>query len=72
MAWGMVVGGSMYLSQMRLPSVRIVALEGFAGAGDLVGVAGLVGVLETLPVFVGELGVDGEEGMAARRRRRGT
>ena len=35
MAWGMVVGGLMYLSQMRLPSVRMARSKALAGSGDL-------------------------------------
>ena len=61
MAWGMVVGGSMYLSQMLLPWVRMARSKALPALGDLVGGAVLVGVLEALPVFAGELGVDGQQ-----------
>jgi hypothetical protein len=37
------------------------AFEGFAGSGDFIGCAALVDVFESLPVFAGEFGVDGEE-----------
>jgi hypothetical protein len=41
-------------------------LERLTCGGDLVGVSGLVGVLEAFPVFLGELGVDSEERVALR------
>ena len=39
-------------------------LECFACGGESFGIVGLVGGFEALPVFAGELGVDGKEGFA--------
>ena len=64
MACGVVTGGLMYFSQMRLPSVRMAASKALPAAAMVIGVVGRVGGFEPLPVFAGELGVDGEEGLA--------
>ena len=68
MAWGVVTGGLMYLAADLVAFGADGGLEGLAGGDDVLVDAGLVGGFEALPVFAGELGVDGQEGLAVSGR----